>query len=168
MAAATEIPKRTRAIKAATAFAITVAVTAYVLVNAYIKDQISLITLCILPFFVVGSLIAYKYWRTTHIEEKVEQATKIKSNTTSEAERVVVILVSLALMISAPCILSWQCWQYLKFGQWHSLSIITLLSHLDIAWANNPTSWFGLHKILNFFPLSLAALVSGILLPLLE
>lgn len=50
---------------------------------------------------------------------------------------------------------------WLWMGFWPSFSILSLLS-LVTAWAYYPTSWFGLHKLLGFIPLSLGLVIIGL------
>ena len=74
-----------------------------------------------------------------------------------------ILIPILALgVLGAIGIIGWQIYSYLKLGEWHSLSVITVLRWCNIEWANSPSDWAGVHKILNEFPLSLASFVTGI------
>ena len=61
-------------------------------------------------------------------------------------------------------IVGWQYINYLMHGEWHSLSVISALQWFGIRWSYFPNEWFGLYKILNSFPLSLATFILGLAL----
>jgi hypothetical protein len=65
----------------------------------------------------------------------------------------VVYLVT--LVMSVPLILAWQVLQYLRYGSWPSLSVIDALQWFNVHWANAPTGWWGLYRVLDWIPMSL-------------
>ncbi len=84
-----------------------------------------------------------------------------ESNATSAFDILIPILV--CGILGAIGILGWQVYTYLKFGEWHQLSVITALRWSSIEWAFSPTKWIGIYKILDGFPLSLASFFAGII-----
>ena len=72
-------------------------------------------------------------------------------------------VVFLLMMMSAFGLLGWQVYEYLRYSQWPSISIITALEWMKIGWALNPTDWIGLHNILSKTALSLAMFLLGFL-----
>lgn len=75
------------------------------------------------------------------------------------------MLISLAgiFILGAAGSIGWQIYTYLKFDEWHSISLITAMLWLEIKWASSPIGWIGLYKILDYIPLSLASLFTGFL-----
>ncbi len=73
-------------------------------------------------------------------------------------------LVGLGLL-GAIAVWFYQIYIFLLNGFWMSISVVTALSWLKVQWALAPSQWLGLHKILDFLPLSLfslgIAVVSG-------
>ncbi len=53
-------------------------------------------------------------------------------------------------------IVGWQIYEYLRHDIWNSLSVVSALQWWGVKWANAPTDWVGLHRILDWIPLSLA------------
>lgn len=85
------------------------------------------------------------------------------SSESSDTSPLDVLIPVLGLgVLTAIGIMGWQIYAYLKFGEWPSLSVITILSWCNIEWARSPSDWVGVHKTLNAFPLSLASFVIGI------
>jgi hypothetical protein len=72
-------------------------------------------------------------------------------------------VVGLLLMMSAICLLGLQVYEYLRYSQWPSISIITAFEWMKIGWALNPTDWIGLHNILSKTALSLAMFAFGLI-----
>ena len=60
-------------------------------------------------------------------------------------------------------IVGWQIFHYLKDGDWQPLSVITAMGWAGLEWAFSPTSWLGLYKVLDWMPLSIAALALTLL-----
>jgi hypothetical protein len=76
-------------------------------------------------------------------------------------------LFALGCLILASCfvgaigVLAWQVYIYLRTGSWPGLSAIDLLRWLGIAWADMPTDWIGVHRLLEETPLSLSIFLGG-------
>lgn len=79
-----------------------------------------------------------------------------------EDERKIVIGIAITFLLLSVGIVGWQIFSYLRFDMWHSISLITTMQWLQNTWALSPVSWFGLFKVLDFIPLSLASLVFGV------
>ena len=82
-------------------------------------------------------------------------------------DNVMTVLFILGLVV-APIIggagvFVWQVVEWLSTGQWASASMLDLLiSTLGmISWAENPTSWIGLWKLLGWLPLSVCGILFG-------
>jgi len=61
-------------------------------------------------------------------------------------------------------IVGWQIYEYLRHDIWSSMSIVSALQWGGVKWASAPTDWVGLHRILEWMPLSLTFVVVGILI----
>jgi hypothetical protein len=67
------------------------------------------------------------------------------------------LAVGAIVMICAPGLIGYQCWHWLKYGEWLSFNILSVF-----AWAGVPvphSNWIGVGKILSFSfkcPLSVA------------
>ena len=76
--------------------------------------------------------------------------------------------VGVLLILVGIGIFGFQVFTYLKYGEWIEFPL-TILASLGpekyVSWLSNPTSWLGLHKIidgaLKSIPLSLFAIVVG-------
>lgn len=64
-------------------------------------------------------------------------------------------IFSLGLMGSL-FILAFQVLMWLKHSIWKPISVVTGLRWFELDWAFSPHSWFGLHDLLAFIPLSIA------------
>ncbi|NIO40931.1 MAG: hypothetical protein GTO41_12575 [Burkholderiales bacterium] len=53
-------------------------------------------------------------------------------------------------------ILGWQGLEWLKTGQWRTLTLITTLASSGVEWASSPHSWIGIHNLLREVPLTVA------------
>ena len=78
----------------------------------------------------------------------------------SENEYAEVMLVIGDILLSGAflspiIILGYQCFLYLRTGVWESLSIIDFMIKFNYSWAINPTSWMGLHNILDYINISI-------------
>lgn len=60
------------------------------------------------------------------------------------------ILFSLGAILIPIIIWGYQVFTYLKYGFWEGVSIINVLSYMEVSWAQAPSSWVGLWKILNY------------------
>lgn len=62
-------------------------------------------------------------------------------------------------------ILGWQCFSYLKFGQWPALSAIDvalrIIPDASSDWLLYPDKWIGVHNMLKALPASLAVVIVG-------
>ena len=68
----------------------------------------------------------------------------------------ILFLIGLGLISLGILVLAWQCYTYLKLGQWPTISIITTLEWCNLGWAMNPnpTEWKGLWKLFEGLSLS--------------
>lgn len=75
-----------------------------------------------------------------------------------DSEWVVFYLLASIVMgfLAAIATLAYQTWQFLQTGEWLALSLLSPLRLLKLSWALSPQSWFGLYKIFDAIPLSLA------------
>jgi hypothetical protein len=64
-------------------------------------------------------------------------------------------------LVAGIVLVVWQCFSYLRLGVWHPVSTMDVLAVLNVSWAKNPTSWFGLARVLGAIPGSLALVVYG-------
>ncbi|HZM34663.1 MAG TPA: hypothetical protein VFC18_09215 [Burkholderiales bacterium] len=58
---------------------------------------------------------------------------------------------------------AWQCYVWLRIAYWPSMSALTLLEWLGLAWAKAPQDWLGLHALMGFVPLGFALPIAGLL-----
>jgi hypothetical protein len=58
-------------------------------------------------------------------------------------------------------ILGWQVVHYLKEGVWFPVSVVDGLEYVGFEWALNPSSWIGLHNVLNIVNLGFAIMICG-------
>jgi len=73
------------------------------------------------------------------------------------------IAIAAFFLIIAPIgIIGRQAYLYLRFGVWHSLSVVDFLRWLGNKWSTNPTCWTELHNFLDVTPLSLCFVVFGV------
>ena len=84
---------------------------------------------------------------------------------------VMVALVGLGVvpLLGGLGVLGWQVVHWLDVGQWISISVLDFLIWFDYkrGWAENPDTWFGLWKALNWLPLSGTAVVYGAFMSLI-
>jgi hypothetical protein len=59
-------------------------------------------------------------------------------------------------------ILGWQAYGYLRHGVWQPISTIDALRYMNMKWAISPTDWLGLYRFLDWMPLSLLSLITGV------
>ncbi len=86
-----------------------------------------------------------------------------KTNETNIGVTVGLFLV-LGFILVPIGIVGWQIYEYLRHDIWNSLSVVSALQWGGVKWANAPTDWVGLHRILDWMPLSLALVAIGILI----
>jgi hypothetical protein len=60
-------------------------------------------------------------------------------------------------------ILFYQGSKFLQIGVWQSVSVIDALRYFGSEWAHSPNTWLGVHKILDFLPMSIGGLILGFL-----
>ncbi|UZJ44466.1 hypothetical protein OOT55_17690 [Marinimicrobium sp. C6131] len=60
----------------------------------------------------------------------------------------------------------WQAFSWLQSGDWQAISVIDFLlwTGLEGAWLNEPTSWIGLWKMLDWMPLSVGGMTLSFIL----
>lgn len=71
--------------------------------------------------------------------------------------------IGVLVMIFSGLIIAFQIFVFFDTGEWHKMSIIFLLQLIPETyhWATHPQSWLGIHKILNFIPLSITVFLIG-------
>lgn len=78
-----------------------------------------------------------------------------------------VVLIGILFVFAGVGLLGLQVFNYLKIGEWQSLSLFSVASPY-LPWLNNPQSWFGLHDIVEdasrLMPSSLALVLVGLLI----
>lgn len=72
-------------------------------------------------------------------------------------------IVAVLSFVASPIVLMQQAYGWLKEGEWVSKSILYYF-YESWAWANYPTDWKGIHKILDFIPLFVGLFVLGFVL----
>lgn len=60
-------------------------------------------------------------------------------------------------------VLVWQVLQFMKFGIWNPVSVISALELMKVQWAFEPNDWMGIHEIFKFMPLSLSMMMPVLL-----
>lgn len=55
----------------------------------------------------------------------------------------------------------YQLYERLRFGMSTPRSVVDFLEWVGVAWASNPTDWYGLHSVLSGMPLAVAVLLLG-------
>lgn len=72
--------------------------------------------------------------------------------------------VILSLPIAGLGTFLWQVYNWLKTGEWVSISVIDFLlwTGLDANWLHQPQSWIGVWKIFDWMPLSLGCVVLSV------
>jgi len=80
--------------------------------------------------------------------------------------RVMLIALGLVPLFGGVGIFCWQLYHYFQSGMWQSVSLLDCMRWAGIqrAWAENPTSWFGLRNILNFVPASISGVLFGLMM----
>ncbi len=69
------------------------------------------------------------------------------------------------LIINGFGICLYQIYYWLKYAEWNSFSLLFPLSYISEIreWVSYPYEWVGVHKILDFLPLSITLLMVGFL-----
>jgi hypothetical protein len=65
-------------------------------------------------------------------------------------------------VLGALGIFGWQCYTWLRFRHWVSLSALTALQWFEVPWALWPRDWLGLHAVLSWAPLALVLPILGV------
>ena len=82
---------------------------------------------------------------------------------TERTDWIGVAALSLAVsLFSGLCVFAWQIYEFLRFDIWHSVSLIDVLRIAEMSWATSPNDWLGLHRILEWIPLSLLLPITGV------
>lgn len=80
----------------------------------------------------------------------------------------VLLYLAIGLFLGTVGLLMYQAYTFLKFGNWPPVSLLAGLAEVfggDLAaWASNPTKWIGVHKILNWIPMTLVLGVAGVVM----
>ena len=64
-------------------------------------------------------------------------------------------LTGLGFLLMAACVIGWQVLGYLEAGLWTPFSLIDAAALISSEpWLRTPTSWFGLHAVLAWVPVS--------------
>ncbi|EAQ63732.1 hypothetical protein MED121_03507 [Marinomonas sp. MED121] len=66
------------------------------------------------------------------------------------------------ITLSAPGVLIFQLYKYLRTDTWIEISFLDVLAKINFQWAIDPTDWFGLWRVLNWLPLSVVLLLLGL------
>ena len=82
-----EIPREKRLRSTVITLVITLGLTAWVLWYLYSQQQLGENVLWILPFFLTGLWVSYRYWRTTEVKELTPEAKERKTALETEAWR---------------------------------------------------------------------------------
>ena len=76
----------------------------------------------------------------------------------------VALLMGGLLVVAGLGLLGWQCLGWLQTGAWepHSaLQILYDISFIKMGWYNSPSSWVGIHKMLDWFNGGVAVMLFG-------
>lgn len=77
------------------------------------------------------------------------------------------LTVCVGPMLVGVAVLVWQVYHWLYTGYWTSFSVLdvhlwaSMSAEMSNEWIQNPTSWLGLWKLLNWLPLSATSIVIG-------
>ena len=82
-----EVPKAKRRRNAMITLAATIGFTAFVVGHAWAENQIGYPTLFVVPFFILGIVQSYMYWRTTHVQEPSHEAVQRELEERAETQR---------------------------------------------------------------------------------
>ncbi|GEM_PF-3070994 len=74
------------------------------------------------------------------------------------------ILIYGGVVVSGFWVFGKQCYTYLRYGEWVPRSVIDLMEMFEVRWAMSPDDWIGLHKVLDWTPMSVALILTGIVL----
>jgi len=71
--------------------------------------------------------------------------------------------LGIAPLLGGIGVFGWQVLHWLSEGEWVPRSVLHFMIWADYkrAWAENPTAWFGLWKLLNWLPLSVTGILYG-------
>lgn len=73
-------------------------------------------------------------------------------------------IIAGAFALAGISVIGVQVVNFLYHGSWEPVSLITGLQWLgaNSEWLQSPNSWVGLHSVLEFIPLSLTFLITGL------
>jgi hypothetical protein len=72
------------------------------------------------------------------------------------------VLLLIGGLVAGIGIIGWQAITWLESAVWVPVSVLAALKWLGIPWALAPTDWLALHKALDFIPLSITLVITGI------
>lgn len=170
-----KIPREKRIRNTSIALIVTVGFTVFALWTLYSHDQFGENVFWVLLPFLVGLFVSFHYWRTTEVKELTPEAKEQKqTEETQKTQKIekewakIINGLGIVFVLAGPLIVGWQIYIYLKHGEWVELPLLFLAAfgpEKFVSWLSNPSSWFGLHKlvfwILKFFPVSLFSLLLG-------
>lgn len=58
-------------------------------------------------------------------------------------------------------VLGWQAIDWMRTGEWQTLTLISSLAIFGVQWASSPNSWIGIHNLLRNVPLTVAVFWAG-------
>jgi hypothetical protein len=78
---------------------------------------------------------------------------------TDELDTNIGVAIWVSSSLGTTGIIGWQVYKYMRIGEWYPLSVISALRWCNVQWSFFPTEWFGLYKILDYLPLSVATII---------
>ena len=120
-----------------------------------------------IPYFLLKRSAKVRKYYEDHPEEAKAKLIKIKKRNEDKKifTKIFVIIIGIIFILAGMVLFGYQIFLYLWDGNWHSISLMTLLLILEPSpWIRNPETWLGLHKILSIMPLSLTLIVFGFLI----
>ena len=105
---------------------------------------------------------AVAYWRRYAFPPIIVMPARSARRVTQDLEELFSALFTVAVLLAGLGVLGWQVFGWLSSGEWTSVSLLDFLrwgaGPKTRAWIENPTTWIGWWRVLNWTP------VSGILL----
>lgn len=74
-----------------------------------------------------------------------------------------VILIGSCVLVAGFGVICFQLYQFLRLGEWQSISVIDSLAYFEVQWALRPTDWIGVWEILKKVPVSISLIASSFL-----
>ncbi|MCG8053863.1 MAG: hypothetical protein JAZ15_21965 [Candidatus Thiodiazotropha endolucinida] len=72
-------------------------------------------------------------------------------------------LISALLFLLGFLIPIGQVVYFLWSGKWFPISVLTPFEYFEFTWVSSPNSWYGIHMVLTYVPLSLSLIAIGVL-----